>query len=76
MESRQDLVLVTGVTGKQGGAIAGELVAKGVRVRGMTRGVKNAMTKYLILLVGMEGFKSATPAVNRRPSLTPFGVRP
>ena len=37
MESRQDLVLVTGVTGKQGGAIARELVAKGVRVRGMTR---------------------------------------
>src|SRR5881409_2401663 len=37
MESRQDLVLVTGVTGKQGGAIARELVEKGVRVRGMTR---------------------------------------
>jgi uncharacterized protein YbjT (DUF2867 family) len=37
MESQQDLVLVTGVTGKQGGAIARELVAKGVRVRGMTR---------------------------------------
>src|SRR5438093_11659214 len=37
MESRQDLVLVTGVTGKQGGAIARELVAKDVRVRGMTR---------------------------------------
>ena len=37
MESHQDLVLVTGVTGKQGGAVARELVAKGVRVRGMTR---------------------------------------
>mgnify|MGYP003694281441 CR=1 FL=1 len=37
MESRQDLVLVTGVTGKQGGAVARELVASGVRVRGMTR---------------------------------------
>ena len=37
MESRQDLVLVTGVTGKQGGAVAREMVAKGVRVRGMTR---------------------------------------
>ena len=37
MESRQDLVLVTGVTGKQGGAVAKELIAKGVHVRGMTR---------------------------------------
>ena len=33
------LVLVTGVTGKQGGAVARALIAKGHRVRGMTRNI-------------------------------------
>ncbi len=33
------LVLVTGVTGQQGGAVARALIAKGHRVRGMTRNV-------------------------------------
>ena len=37
MDKQKDLVLVTGATGKQGGAIARELLAKGVRVRAMTR---------------------------------------
>lgn len=37
MNSKQDLVLVTGATGNQGGATARELLAKGVRVRAMTR---------------------------------------
>ena len=37
MDKSKDLVLVTGATGKQGGAIARELLAKGVRVRAMTR---------------------------------------
>ena len=37
MNKSQDLVLVTGVTGHQGGAVARELVAQGVKVRGMTR---------------------------------------
>lgn len=37
MNSKQDLVLVTGATGKQGGATARELLAKGARVRAMTR---------------------------------------
>jgi len=37
MNKNQDLVLVTGVTGHQGGAVARELIAQGVKVRGMTR---------------------------------------
>ena len=37
MDKNKDLVLVTGVTGHQGGAVARELVANGVKVRGMTR---------------------------------------
>jgi uncharacterized protein YbjT (DUF2867 family) len=37
MDKQKDIVLVTGATGKQGGAIARELLAKGVRVRAMTR---------------------------------------
>ncbi len=34
---RQDLILVTGATGRQGGAVAHELLAKGQRVRALTR---------------------------------------
>ena len=37
MDRNKDLVLVTGVTGHQGGAVARELIAQGVKVRGMTR---------------------------------------
>ena len=36
------LVLVTGVTGQQGGAVARSLIEKGHRVRGMTRNVAGA----------------------------------
>jgi uncharacterized protein YbjT (DUF2867 family) len=35
------LVLVTGVTGQQGGAVARSLIAKGHRVRGLTRNVES-----------------------------------
>ena len=35
------LVLVTGVTGQQGGAVARSLITKGHRVRGMTRNVES-----------------------------------
>ena len=43
----QGLVLVTGVTGHQGGAVANELLAKGVRVRGMTRKPESDAAKAL-----------------------------
>ena len=53
MESPQDLVLVTGVTGNQGGAVARELIARGVRVRGMTRRPQSDEAKALARL-GVE----------------------
>lgn len=37
MRKGQDIILVTGATGKQGGAVARELLARGHRVRAMTR---------------------------------------
>jgi uncharacterized protein YbjT (DUF2867 family)/DNA-binding MarR family transcriptional regulator len=37
METGKDLILVTGATGRQGGATARELLAKGHKVRAMTR---------------------------------------
>ncbi len=50
MESRQDLVLVTGATGRQGGAVARELLAKGVRVRAMTRRPESEEARVLARL--------------------------
>ncbi|GAB3704335.1 NmrA family NAD(P)-binding protein [Mariniluteicoccus flavus] len=38
----EQVVLVTGVTGKTGGAVARALLARGVRVRGVTRAVSGA----------------------------------
>jgi uncharacterized protein YbjT (DUF2867 family) len=37
LDPKRDLVLVTGATGKQGGAVARRLLAEGVRVRAVTR---------------------------------------
>src|SRR5947208_15535276 len=37
MDTGRNLIFVTGATGKQGGAIARELLAKGHKVRAMTR---------------------------------------
>src|SRR5207247_2529304 len=37
METGRNLIVVTGATGKQGGAIARELLTKGHKVRAMTR---------------------------------------
>jgi uncharacterized protein YbjT (DUF2867 family) len=37
MQTGKDLILVTGATGQQGGAVASELLAKGHRVRALTR---------------------------------------
>jgi len=45
--NRQDLILVTGATGRQGGAVAHELLAKGYRVRAMTRKPDSAAAQEL-----------------------------
>jgi len=47
MNIQKDLVLVTGVTGHQGGAVAKELLAKGIKVRGMTRNPESDAAKAL-----------------------------
>lgn len=47
MDKGKDLILVTGATGKQGGAIAHELLAKGHKVRAMTRHPEGAAAKAL-----------------------------
>jgi uncharacterized protein YbjT (DUF2867 family) len=47
MNTGKDLILVTGATGSQGGAIARELLAKGHKVRAMTRHPESPMAKEL-----------------------------
>lgn len=50
MSAENDLIVITGATGQQGGAIARELLAKGRKVRAMTRhpeGAKAAELKRL-----------------------------
>ena len=47
MDKQKDLVLITGVTGHQGGAVANELLAKGVKVRGLTRKPESEAAKAL-----------------------------
>ena len=37
MARNKDVILVTGATGQQGGAVARQLLARGHRVRAMTR---------------------------------------
>jgi len=37
MDKKQDLILITGATGQQGGAIAHELLSRGYRIRALTR---------------------------------------
>jgi len=48
--SDSKLVLVTGATGKQGGAVARALLAAGHRVRGMTRNVASEASRALTAL--------------------------
>jgi uncharacterized protein YbjT (DUF2867 family) len=45
--NKQDLVLVTGATGRQGGAVASRLLSKGYKVRAMTRKPESAKAKVL-----------------------------
>jgi uncharacterized protein YbjT (DUF2867 family) len=47
MPKESDLILITGATGKQGGAVAHELLAEGRRVRIMTRHPESAQAKQL-----------------------------
>ena len=44
------LVLVTGVTGQQGGSVARSLITKGHRVRGMTRNVESEAARAVATL--------------------------
>lgn len=46
--SNKRFVLVTGATGQQGGAVAKALLAKGHRVRGITRNVSSEKAKALV----------------------------
>jgi uncharacterized protein YbjT (DUF2867 family) len=50
MRIGQDLILITGATGQQGGAIARELLAAGHRVRAMTRNPAGDAAKALAAL--------------------------
>lgn len=47
MKTGTDLILVTGATGQQGGAVARELLAKGHKVRAMTRKPESSAAKEL-----------------------------
>jgi len=50
MNRDRDIILVTGATGNQGGAIARQLLAKGCRVRAMTRNPESEAGKSLAKL--------------------------
>lgn len=47
MDKERDIILVTGATGNQGGAIARQLLSKGYRVRAMTRNPDSEKSKAL-----------------------------
>jgi uncharacterized protein YbjT (DUF2867 family) len=49
----EKVILITGVTGSQGGAVARELVGKGFKLRGMTRKVESDAAKKMAAL-GVE----------------------
>lgn len=50
MNKKEDVILVTGATGNQGGATAHELLANGFRVRAMTRNPESAASRNLAQL--------------------------
>lgn len=48
MDKNMDIILVTGATGNQGGALANQLLSKGYKVRAMTRNPESAASKALV----------------------------
>ncbi len=50
MDRAKDIVLVTGATGRQGGAVARELLARGCRVRALTRKPQGEAARSLAAL--------------------------
>jgi len=50
MNKERDIILITGATGNQGGAIARQLLSKGYRVRAMTRNPQSDKSKALATL--------------------------
>ncbi len=50
MDKNRDIILVTGATGNQGGAIARQLLSKGYKVRAMTRNPQNEASRTLASL--------------------------
>ncbi len=50
MNKARDIILVTGATGNQGGAIARQLLSKGYRVRAMTRNPQSEKSRALAVL--------------------------
>ncbi len=56
MDKNRDIILVTGATGKQGGAVARHLLSKGYKVRAMTRKPESDKARTLVAL-GAEVIK-------------------
>ncbi len=50
MDKSKDIILVTGSTGQQGGAVARQLLSRGYRVRAMTRKPEGEPAKALSAL--------------------------
>ena len=50
MNKERDIILITGATGNQGGAIARQLLSKGYRVRAMTRNPESEKSRSLAAL--------------------------
>ena len=55
-QSAKPIILVTGATGRQGGAVARELLDRGYQVRGLTRNTQSSRAQALVQL-GLEMVK-------------------
>ena len=75
MTSKDNLVLVTGATGRQGGAVARYMLSKGWKLRALTRNVDSYPAKELAL-VGVEVLQGdlEDPASLDRASRGVYGV--